>query len=365
MAEVDIFPAAPLLRSRANSDLPVGVQEHVRSSFWPGSMTSLSEFSSFFRNFQWTLNVVVWPNVGTADLPLVVKKYQDLAAIIRCLEEHRDEPRDAIVARLQSIFPQSSQDHITRSVDLAVGLWMSLNVRARDAPVGPWLSDVTTVEWTQKQSLRNLVEDTFPKCAISLAPTLSTLYDRAHIDPAFNVMALQKICRVNVKWTSNLKDHLRFDHSRRTVHIYPHKVCLLNHFEWCNVYPRDLLLETIQTLDLLFPYGDNSTERYLEESNQPFYRTSSSFTQACPSSLAEFCYWRQRLMELDRVFREPPTSVDRLWYDRRNPMQWYTFWLAVLIAILSVVFGSLGTYIGFKQIELAERSIQISLSQLG
>jgi hypothetical protein len=35
-----------------------------------------------------------------------------------------------------------------------------------------------------------------------------------------------------------------------------------------------------------------------------------------------------------------------------------------LLVILSIVFGSPGTYSGFKQIELAERSIRISFEQV-
>ena len=68
-------------------------------------------------------------------------------------------------------------------------------------------------------------------------------------------------------------------------------------------------------------------------------------------------------MKLYPVFRQPPTTIYHLWHDRRNPMQWYIFWLAFLIAILSIVFGLLGTYISFRQIQLAEQSTQILLGQ--
>ena len=360
MATADIFPAALNSQGSANSDLDVQVQYHVRHSFWPGSTTSLSEFLSYFRYFQWTSSLVLWPMVAAEKSLFAIQKYQDLGAVVQCLNEHSDETRMKIATRLEALFPQSSQDAILRSVDLAVRLWMTLNLRARDLPVGPWESDVTTVEWERKQSLHNLVAATFPKCGKGLS---LPAFDQNHIDPAFNIMTLRKICRVKVQWTHNLKDHLRFDHSTWTVYIFPHKVCLLNHFEWCNVYPKDFLLETMRTLDLLFPYGDSSTETWLEENNQPFHRTSTSYMQSRASDLAEFRYWRQRLMELYHVFRQPPTTVYRLWHDRRNPMQWYTFWLAVLIAVLSIVFGSLGTYIGFRQIQLAEQSIQISLGQ--
>lgn len=362
MAAADIFSATLDPQSCANINLDIQVLNHVRDNFWPSSTTSLPEFVSYFRYFQWTVSVLLWPNVAAEKALFTVQKYQDLASVVQCMNHHCDETRLEIATRLHNQFPQSSQDRILRSMDLAIRLSMTLHVRSGDVPIGPLLSDVTTIEWKGKQSLRNLVAKTFPRCREGLA---LPAFHVNRIESAFNIMTLRKICRIKVHWTQNLKDHLRFDHSTRTLYIYPHKVCLLNHFEWCKVYPKDFRLETIRTLDLLFPYGDRSTEMWLEESNQPFHRTSSSYMQARASNFEEFRYWRRQLVELYHVFQQPPTTVRQMWHDRRNPMQWYTFWLAALIAILSIVFGSLGTYIGFKQIQLAERSIQISLAQAG
>lgn len=353
MATADIFPLA-LDPQNQNWNLDIQIQNHVRDHFWPGTTTSLSEFISYFRYFQWTLSVLLWPNVAVEKASFTVQKYEDLGVVVQCMNEHFCETRAEIAARLQNQFPHSTQDRILRSMDLAIRLWMTLHTRSRDAPIGPSLSDVTIVEWKNKQSLRNLVAGTFPRCRRSLP---SPAYHRSHIEPGFNIMNLRKICRTQVQWTQNLKDHLRFDHSTRTLYIYPHKVCLLNHLEWSNAFPKDFLLETIRTLDLLFPFGDRRTELWLEERNQPFHRTSSSYMQARASKLEEFCYWRPQLLELYHIYQQPPVSILQMWHDRRNPMQWYTFWLAALIAILSLVFGSLGTYIGFKQIELAERSM--------
>ena len=361
MANALIFDPSLDPQRITKASLDLQVQNHVRDSFWPGSNTSLSEFVSYFRYIQWSLSMLSWPHASEKDL-FSVEKYQDLATVVQCMDEHYDESRVEIATRLQTHFQNSSQDHILRSMDLAIRLWMTLHLRSSDVPIGPLLSDMTTVEWKRKQSLRNLVAATFPRCRNDLA--LSAFHQN-HIDADFNIMNIRRLCRIQVHWTQNLKDHLRFDHSTRRLFIYPHKVCLLNHLERRKVYPKDFLLETIRTLDLLFPFGDRSTETWLEESNQPFHRTSSSYMQARANNFGEFRYWRRQIMELYHVFQQPPATVLHMWRDRRNPMQWYTFWLAALIVVLTIVFGSLGTYIGFKQIELAERSIQISLAQPG
>lgn len=256
--------------------------------------------------------------------------------MIQCMVQHCNESRAEIAARLQTQFPMSTHQCVLRSMNLSIRLWMTLHIRSGDAPIGPLLSDVTIVEWKHKQSLRNLIAAAFPRSQKSL-PVVA--YQRGQIEPVFNIMALRKICRVQVQWAHNLKDHLRFDHSTRRLYVYPHKVCLLHHLEWSEVFPRDFLLDTIRTLDLLFPYGDKSTENWLESENQPFHRTSSSYMQARASKFEEFRYWRPQLLELYDIYQRPPVSILQMWHDRRNPMQWYTFWLAALIAILSIVLA--------------------------
>lgn len=360
MATADLFPTALDPRSCVEDSLDIQVQDHIKNNFWRGSTTSLAEFVSYFRYFQWAINVLLWPNADFEKTRFVVQKHGDLAAVVCCLNEYYNESRSAIATRLQGQFSNAPEDHILRSMDLAVRLWMTLQVRSRDSPIGPLLSDITFLEWREKQSLSNLVAANFPKCR---REALSPTSREARIDPAFTIMNLRKICRIHVEWTPNLKDHLRYDRSIRRLNLYPHKVCLLSHLEHSNAFPKDFLRETIRTLDLLFPYGDKSTDRWLESSKQPFHRTSSLNIQLRASNLAEFCYWRRQLVELYDVFQQPPSTITQMWHDRRNPMQWYTFWLAAFIAISSTVFGSIGCYIGFKQIELAERSAQVALAQ--
>jgi hypothetical protein len=59
--------------------------------------------------------------------------------------------------------------------------------------------------------------------------------------------------------------------------------------------------------------------------------------------IENFSIWKERLVILKQAFddSEPKTLWQR-WYDDRKKGEWYTFWLAVLIAfltVLTVVFG--------------------------
>ncbi|KAI1330685.1 hypothetical protein F5Y16DRAFT_362407 [Xylariaceae sp. FL0255] len=353
MAAESIFVGNPAL-SYPRLDVSIQAQTYVRDQFWPDSETSLTEYVSYFRYFRWAIETVLWPNTAAETALLATQTYKDLATVVRYLEDNNDKSRTEIADGLHSFFPQSPRTSILRSMDLAVRLWMMLHLRSTENPIGPQLADVAAVEWKPKQSLRNLVASVFPKSKRGAAG--SSRYG-TNISIDFTIMNIRRLCRIEVAWTQNLRDHLKFDPSGRVLYIYPHKVCLISHLEQGKPYPKDFLLESLRTLDLLFPYGDKSTEDWLEKNNQPFHRTSSSHVQVRARNLDEFRYWNRQLSELYFVFLQPPTTVSQMWYDRRNPIQWYTFWLAAVIAVLTVLFGSLGTYIGFKQIELAQKSM--------
>lgn len=94
-----------------------------------------------------------------------------------------------------------------------------------------------------------MIREGFSPCP-SLVPEEETL-----IEPSFTVANLHKLCRIKVQWTANLKDHLKFDRSTTILYLFPHKICLISHLDSCNVLPRELVAETLKTLDLLFPFG--------------------------------------------------------------------------------------------------------------
>jgi hypothetical protein len=56
--------------------------------------------------------------------------------------------------------------------------------------------------------------------------------------------------------------------------------------------------------------------------------------------MENFGYWHDRLVILKEVYDEArPSTLSQWWYDRRNGVQWYTFWVALLVLILTIMFG--------------------------
>ena len=57
--------------------------------------------------------------------------------------------------------------------------------------------------------------------------------------------------------------------------------------------------------------------------------------------LMDFFYWRDRLAELHTESQSYPTNWRLMWRDRRNPLQWYTFWFAVAVLVFTMIFGTI------------------------
>ena len=74
------------------------------------------------------------------------------------------------------------------------------------------------------------------------------------------------------------------------------------------------------------------------------------------SSQDDFPMLGQRLAKLQEFnLRQQPSKLRDLWRDRRNPLQWYTFW-AVLI------FGSLSLLLALLQLIVATAQLITSVS---
>jgi hypothetical protein len=73
----------------------------------------------------------------------------------------------------------------------------------------------------------------------------------------------------------------------------------------------------------------------------------------------EYKFWRDELLTLKELFEKPrPTSIVQFWYDRRNKMQWYTFWIATLVLCLTIFFGLIQSIEGALQVYKAYHPTQ-------
>lgn len=56
---------------------------------------------------------------------------------------------------------------------------------------------------------------------------------------------------------------------------------------------------------------------------------------------------------LKHVFDDAePNTMSQWWYDRRKGPQWYTFWIAVVVLVLTIFFGVVQSVEGALQVYL-------------
>jgi hypothetical protein len=137
--------------------------------------------------------------------------------------------------------------------------------------------------------------------------------------------------------------------------------------------PKDLLEETMRTLDLLFPFtGDEDSHHFLISEKQSFHQilTPAQLGQSRALDFSEFKYWRHHLEDLHDIFTSPPRSKRQLLRDRRNKRDFWTLMIsitALALALILGIFGLVNAMISNRQTEkslhLAQRSFDLALAQ--
>jgi hypothetical protein len=111
-----------------------------------------------------------------------------------------------------------------------------------------------------------------------------------------------------------------------------------------SIFPKGFIDETLRTLSLLFPRADPETRKWFRKLSK-FLNLDSRASQCDTLRMADrhidrFHFWRDRLIILKEMFDESePKNLTQWWSDRRNGVQWYTFWVAIVVLLLTLFFG--------------------------
>ena len=69
-------------------------------------------------------------------------------------------------------------------------------------------------------------------------------------------------------------------------------------------------------------------------------------------------------MAIAKAFdRHEPSTLSQWIYDRRKIMQWWTFWLAFVLFVLTIVFGLIQSVTGTIQAWASVKSLHLSENQ--
>ena len=89
-------------------------------------------------------------------------------------------------------------------------------------------SDDEFISWEDGLTLRGLIESYFSGLKADNAKT-GPLSGKELIPRHFTAAYLVKNYRWKIRWTNSLTEHLKIDWGNKIIHIYEHKVWLLNH----------------------------------------------------------------------------------------------------------------------------------------
>jgi len=281
--------------------------------------------------------------------------YRDIVQVIQAIQDENLD-RDALNLRLQtkSEIEKSDTDSAKTAYDdsdecadnlinLSISLWLMI-------PIGRFRQisqPGTSLDW-QMGSLQDTLALQFKQTA----PTKSPIT----LGKSFNARNIQTIGGIRIIWTDNLGDHLR-------VHDEPTRVSIFHHFTFLQyhqqtqtrVFPPGFIEETLKTLALLLPCHDQKVKSWYQKEARRF-KLDENAVRGKPlktedRQLETFEYWNERIEILKDIFDDAePNTVLQWWQDRRRKVQWYTFWVAVLVLVLTVFFGIIQSIEGGMQV---------------
>ncbi|KAL7944225.1 hypothetical protein V8C42DRAFT_83908 [Trichoderma barbatum] len=245
----------------------------------------------------------------------------------------------------------STDADINHGIDMCASLLVMAEIELNGSSAG--LSGLTAVPWK-----KGLLKDAL---AYYFCPQKTLQADRTKLGKVFTARNLNRIAGIEIRWTTNLADHLRLVDDDQVVFIF-HCASFLQLQKKLdnNPFPESFLQETLDTLALLFPSSDNETTNWLKSLTKidpRLARCGSLRTRE--RRLENFNYWHDQLVILKQAFDESsPRKISQWWFDRRNGVQWYTFWIAILVFVVSIFFGIVQSIEGALQVYLSYKSAQ-------
>lgn len=361
-----------LSRQAHEDPLPPLSKSNILKAFWRCKGTSpptvrndreCYAWDAYFRHYTTECRKAIERDHGEH---VTIRTHQDIVSVIRQFEE--GQTKDMIKRFLMSLDTQQRSDEVKirmaeGSIRLVARLFLMVDVGA-PPPYKTW-GGSSFLPWNDSNAdLKSVLADHF---VVSSMDTRNAVFKED-----FTAFNLQRFTGFEIKWTSNLADHLRLIDNDRKLCIFHHATFLQHQQRYVfkrhgstgtnrssDMFPKDFINETLRTLDLLFPRQDSCTQKWLrsqqlqdDDTARPdvslLDRELMMSTDRCA---ANFDYWRDELMSLKEKFDEPePTSISQFWHDRRNRPQWYTFWIAVTVLCLTIFFGLVQSIEGALQV---------------
>jgi hypothetical protein len=115
-----------------------------------------------------------------------------------------------------SHFERHSEESLNRTIDLALRLWLVLNIRDDEYAPG-----AHSIQWEDGTSLQSFISQQFPKPRM-LRDLSERMFDFVLPDN-FTIVKLKRYSGIKVHWTYDLSEHLDLDKDHRILKVFPLK----------------------------------------------------------------------------------------------------------------------------------------------
>lgn len=288
-----------------------------------------------------------------------------LLEIIALLRKH-DATREEVATTVMQNPVISNSESLARTlVDLAAGLWLMLSI-------SKYPGDISYDEPIDWGDYERLAEAPYESDKGLINKNFSLHYnstDLVKLPQAFTAAHLEQIGGIKVIWTSNLADHLLLkDDDTKLMLFHQVSILQLHKKSATTLLPKVLVDETIRSISLLIPpiLGEPNPW-FLQQRKKHLIDAQAGVCDRLNSSerqIEKFAYWRDRLVLLKRTFDDAePRNISQLWWDDRRKTQWFTFWVAVLVFIMTVFFGVVQSVAGIVQAWASVQSLRAQKAQ--
>ncbi|EXJ66432.1 uncharacterized protein A1O5_10584 [Cladophialophora psammophila CBS 110553] len=274
---------------------------------------------------------------------------EEVIRFVQFVRERWDQPVEKIEDDIRNDPPpfllKSTHDATRMALKLALRLWLF---------VDPNLSDSATVQPQPGQTSAGL--QLHQAVSSSLWPRSSPSLKTLSAD--FSAKSLIRKGGFEFQSTGDLSEHLTFDPDCRwIIRVFGCARALEVHrlSEKIIVYPEAFVVEVQKTLQLLFPTAGRKSGRRTREYVKR-YRADleAPIVEMNRLSLGTYPFFGERLEHIQKRYNDSTQRLLRQWYyDRRKRVEWATFVVAVIVFILTVVFGIISSVTGILQVYAA------------
>ncbi|KAI8952401.1 hypothetical protein F4801DRAFT_541420 [Xylaria longipes] len=311
-------------------------------------------YAGVFRYFETQTRTIT--NLNGSDKTL---GFSNLSTIIDGLTSNRDAlfTRSSCIAATRVRLPEPISEIIVMSYgERALRMMLSLDIRIDSRGGISSQARSSTIDWGDSTSLAEAIESHFVSDGHQTRGMIT-----GRIDPSLSLAHLCAHRGFKVFWTSNISEHLNISWKSKIITIYEHKIFLWNHLRNSKtpIIPRPILEEVIDTLNLLFPLNDRPTTTLLANNGKDFQGLGyCSRPRDLCLDLGKFNVWRDRITELVEIMNEEPKGFKQLALEKdgRNFLPFVTFWVAIAVALLSLLnipFTIVSMIYTVKQYDLA------------